>query len=267
MPLDPRVIAAAVEAHDGVSPLNDSARLVLEGNRKGEVITEGDGFAVLDDHDETILLAVSPGARSRGLGTQLATSALKARPSHSFWAFRTTPAAQAIAKKLGLSPARELLRMGHVLSSAPPAHAPAGYRIRPYQPSDAAAVVEVNRIAFAHHPEQGRLTLEDFRALTRQTWFEGAGLLVAVSGDEIVGFHWTKRHDATAGEVYVIAVLPDHSGGGLGRALLSAGLAHLKAIGCERVELYVEASEERVVAMYQAAGFKTLTVDTNYRRP
>ena len=266
MPLDPRVIAAAVEAHDGFSPLNDSAHLVLDGSRAGEVIAEGDGFAILDDHDETILLAVSPGARGRGLGTQLARRALEDRPSHSFWAFRTTPAAEAIARKLALRPIRELLRMGHTLSSAPPFPAPSGYRIRPYQPSDAAQVVAVNATAFAHHPEQGRLSLDDFRALTRQAWFEGAGLLVATCDDEIVGFHWTKRHTPDVGEVYVLAVSPDHGGAGLGRALLSAGLAHLKAIGCKRVELYVEASEERVVDIYRAAGFKTLTVDTNYRR-
>ena len=81
----------------------------------------------------------------------------------------------------------------------------------------------------------------------------------------MAGFHWTKRHDATLGEVYVLAVHPDHGGAGLGRALLTAGLAHLHSAGCENAELYVEASEERVVALYTATGFRTLSVDTAYR--
>ena len=77
--LDPRVLAAACEARDGFSPLNDSARLVLDHARQGEVLTHQDGFAVLDDHDNTILVAVSPGARGKGLGTSLVAEAIKAR--------------------------------------------------------------------------------------------------------------------------------------------------------------------------------------------
>ncbi len=88
---------------------------------------------------------------------------------------------------------------------------------------------------------------------------------MAHQDDEVAGFHWTKRHDATLGEVYVLAVHPAHGGAGLGRALLTAGLAHLHSAGCENAELYVEASEERVVALYTATGFRTLSVDTAYR--
>ena len=47
---------------------------------------------------------------------------------------------------------------------------------------------------------------------------------------------------------------------------MTAGLAHLHTIGCENVELYVEAAEERVVALYAATGFRTLSVDTAYRQ-
>ena len=264
--LDPRVIAAACEARDGFSPLNDSALLVLERARKGEVLAHQDGFAILDDHDGTILVAVSPGARGKGLGTSLVAEAVRARPGHSVWAFRTLPAARAIAAKLGLRPVRELLRMGRPLPGITAVPAPPGYRILPFETADTEGVVEVNRVAFAHHPEQGRLTVDDFQALARQPWFDAAGLLVAHHDDEVVGFHWTKRHDATLGEVYVLAVHPDHGGAGLGRALLTAGLAHLCSVGCENVELYVEATEERVVALYAATGFRTLTVDTAYRR-
>ena len=178
--LDPRVTAAACEAHDGFSPLNDSALLVLDRTRKGEVLTHQDGFAVLDDHDDTILVAVSPGARGKGLGTSLVTEAVEARPGHSVWAFRTLPAARAVAAKLGLQPIRELLRMGRPLAGIAAVPAPPGYRILPFETPDTEGVVAVNRVAFAHHPEQGRLTVDDFQALTRQPWFNAAGLLVAL---------------------------------------------------------------------------------------
>jgi mycothiol biosynthesis acetyltransferase len=266
--LDPRQIAAACEAHDGFSPLNDSARLVLDHDRPGTVLTRQDGFAILDDHDDTILVAVSPPARGRGIGTSLLADAVAARPGHAVWAFRTLPAARAVARKLGLRPVRELLRMERPLAGIAATPAPTGYRIDPFTPADAEGVVAVNRVAFAHHPEQGRLTVDDFHALTRQSWFDAAGLLVAHRDDQddhVAGFHWTKRHDALLGEVYVLAVHPDHGGAGLGRALLTAGLLHLQSVGCEDVELYVEASEERVVALYTATGFRTASVDTAYR--
>ena len=183
--LDPRVIAAACEARDGFSPLNDSALLVLERARKGEVLAHQDGFAILDDHDGTILVAVSPGARGKGLGTSLVAEAVRARPGHSVWAFRTLPAARAIAAKLGLRPVRELLRMGRPLPGITAVPAPPGYRILPFETADTEGVVEVNRVAFAHHPEQGRLTVDDFQALARQPWFDAAGLLVAHHDDEV----------------------------------------------------------------------------------
>ena len=43
---------------------------------------------------------------------------------------------------------------------------------------------------------------------------------------------------------------------------MTAGLAHLHSVGCENVELYVEASEEKVISLYTTAGFRTLTIDT-----
>lgn len=264
---DAHDIASACLEVDGVHPLNDSARLVLAGDRPGQVLEVPGGVAVIDDHDGTVLVAVAPAERRHGLGTRLLTEALRQRPRHSVWAFGTLPAARALASRVGLVPVRELLRMGRDLAAedAEP-RPPSGYRIRPFAEQDAAAVVEVNRVAFAHHPEQGRLTLADFHALARQPWFDPAGLLTAHVDDRIVGFHWTKRHDESTGEVYVLAVHPGFEGRGIGRGLLEAGLAHLDAIGCRRVELYVEASQARVVSLYRHAGFEVLATDTNYRQ-
>ena len=43
-------------------------------------------------------------------------------------------------------------------------------------------------------------------------------------------------------------------------------LDHLAGSGDERVQLYVEADQERVVRMYDRAGFTVGQVDTSYRR-
>lgn len=258
-----RVFEAATAA-DGVCPVNESGQLVLEGSRPGVHVVDGPAEAVVDNRDGTIMLAVHPEHRRRGHGTALLSGLLDEHPAADVWAFGSLPGSAELAARVGLVPRRTLLRMTRPLAGIDaPAPDP---RIGPFHTDDAAAVVAVNAAAFAHHPEQGRLTLDEFRELAAQDWFDPEGLLVARDGDEVVGFHWTKRHGGGLGEVYVIAVAPGHEGKGLGRSLLAHGLQQLAARGDETVELYVEASEARVVAMYEAAGFTEAARDTMYGR-
>lgn len=260
-----------VSETDGVRPVNESADLVIDGHRPGHfVLATLDelivGIAVLDDRDTTIQLAVHPDHRRQGHGTALLQTALQQSPTSSVWAFGTQSGAQALTASLGLKPVRELLKMSRPLRHEPQPDLPGGWSIRPFVAADAEGVVATNAAAFIHHPEQGKLTLQEFHDLTQQSWFSSAGLLVATRAEspDVAGFHWTKRHADGVGEVYVLAVHPQHSGHGLGRALLESGLAHLSGIGCTEVILYVEASEQRVVEMYRSASFVTINTDTSY---
>lgn len=257
------VFDAAARA-DGIAPINESGTLVLAGKRPGHVIEDGPAAALVDLRDGTIMLAVHPDHRRQDHGTRILQRVLSDHPDLTVWAFGSLPGSGELAAKVGLEPRRTLLRMARPLDGvAPPAPDP---RIDTFDPADADAVVAVNAVAFAHHPEQGKLTRAEFDQLTEQPWFDPAGLLVARDGDEIVGFHWTKRHGDGLGEVYVIAVAPGHEGKGLGRSLLAHGLDFLKDKGDHTVELYVEAEQERVVAMYEAAGFQVANRDTSYGR-
>lgn len=266
-------LIARIGHHDGVRPTNESADLVIAGHRPGQFIlaTQGDevvGFAVIDARDETIQVGVDPDHRRRGHGSALLGAALRAHPEHTAWAFGTGPGAGELAASMGLHPTRQLLKMARPLADEPSPVVPDGWIIRGFRPGDAEAVVATNAAAFTHHPEQGKLTVEEFRDLTRQPWFSAEGLLVATpedATDDIAGFHWTKRQDDTTGEVYVLAVHPQHAGHGLGRVLLESGLAHLASTGCTEVILFVEASENRVVQMYRSASFVTSNTDTSYR--
>ena len=261
-----------IEGVDGIRPTNESADLVIAGQRPGSFLlaTEDDevvGFAVADARDATIQLGVDPEHRRRGHGTDLLKTALGAHPGHSVWAFGTLPGAVGLAGSLDLHPVRELLQMERPLKDEPWPTIPDGWKIRSFRPSDAEGLVATNAAAFAHHPEQGKLTVPEFLDLTKQPWFSGDGLLLATPTSDdtsIAGFHWTKRHDETTGEVYVLAVDPHHSGHGLGRLLLEAGLSHLEDTGCTKVILFVEASEKRVVQMYRSASFVTSNTDTSY---
>ncbi len=100
-----------------------------------------------------------------------------------------------------------------------------------------------------------------------EPWFDPAGLLVADSGDGLLGFHWTKQHSDVVGEVYVVAVDPAAQGRGLGKALTAAGLAHLASLGVRRIILYVESDNTAAIATYAGLAFAHASTHVQYARP
>lgn len=273
-------LVSKVTTHDRVRPLNEAAGFALDGkghavhwlaHRAGEVV----GYAQCDRSTHQAQLLVAPQHRRQGVGSALLGQVQAVEPQASWWAFGNLEGARGLARSKGLRLERELLIMERDLVAFPPARedAPEGIEIRAFEEGDAQALVEVNADAFSHHPEQGAMSLDDFWMRAGEDWFDPAGLLVAIDDDSgaFLGFHWTKTErldpelpDEVVGEVYVIGVEPSASGRGIGRALLSAGLAHLADKGVRRVRLYVEASEKRVVKMYGSARFEVVTRDASY---
>jgi mycothiol synthase len=196
------------------------------------------------------------------------------------WAKGDAPAARALAAAQGLRPVRTLQILGRSLSGdLPPADPPAGITIRTFRPGlDEESWLAVNARAFAFHPEQGSLTRADLEQRMAEPWFDPAGFFVAVrepaedtpagATSPIVGFHWTKREPGSStGEVYVIGVDPAAEVRGLGTALLGVGLRHLRAVGASDVDLYVEADNDRALALYHRYGFSLVSADVMYAAP
>ena len=263
-------LAERAEQADGVAPLNEAALIGLRPGAAHQTIhlvacRDGPvGYAALQRLGDTVTaqLVVDPAARRTGIGTALLAAA--GRPD-GLWAFGDLPAAQAFAAARGLVAARELLMMATELPAAPvDPPTPREVRIRPYLPADEEAVLGINARAFAHHPEQAAMDAADFAGRRAQPWYRDEDLLVAVRAGLPVGFHWTKRHSASVGEVYVLAVDPDAHGGGIGTALLLAGLNHLRAAGIGRVILYVEGDQRVAGHLYRSHGFEVTHRDLMY---
>jgi mycothiol synthase len=231
-------------------------------------------------------LVIAPADRRQGLGRSLLEALLGGHPTARVWAHGNLPAARALAASAGLSAVRELHKLARPLSeqdATPPTTLPEGFRWRAFVPGqDEAAWLRVNAAAFAHHPEQGRLTLEDLHERMAQPWFDPAGLILVTTDhpapgapDDVVAFHWTKvdpEQTSTvdparpAGEVYVVGVDPAYQGRGLGRPVTALGLAHLAALAMPEVVLYVDGDNHPAIRTYTTLGFRSIMEDVMYSR-
>jgi mycothiol synthase len=294
-------IAAAAEAVDGISPLDDQVRSELAYGAgtdshhilvrlPGETAVVAYAHAVRDPSGASGHLVVHPDHRRCGIGRilvdhllSLIQSRATVRPAalgHSpqrhatlrLWAHGNTAGAQALAAARGFEPVRELWQMRRDLGLPVPAPTyPDNVSVRTFEPgSDDEAWVALNAKAFAAHPEQGRLTLDDVRHRIAEPWFDPAGFFLAERGGELLGSHWTKVHLAEetgslpVGEVYAVGVAPQAQGLGLGKALTLTGLEHLRDEGLGEVMLYVDGDNAAAAGLYQRLGFTTSRVDVMY---
>jgi mycothiol synthase len=264
------VSRASAEA-DGVEPLDEGAwrRLRHHPDELEVTLEPGAGFAVVDG--SLLHLVVAPDHRRKGVGTRLLTQAVGERAGPwQAWSHGDHPAAAALARRTGFDRVRELWVMRRSLAGLTETPSGAGaVPLRSFRPGDEAEVLRVNAAAFAHHPEQGSMDADELAERMAEPWFEPAGLLVAADGDRLLGFHWTKRHSATLGEVYVVGIDPASQGLGLGKVLVDAGLRHLRDGGAEDVLLYVESDNVPAVRLYEGLGFTHAPADTHvmYVRP
>jgi mycothiol synthase len=277
------VLALLAEAarRDGQQAVSEQGRLHLRGGARDGIAhllltVDGEltGYAQLEDTDPVeppaAELVVHPGRRGQGHGRALGTALLAASGKRlRVWAHGGHPAARHLAQVLGLALFRELRQMRRPLTGLdlPDPVLPEGVSVRAFVPGrDETAWLAVNAAAFAHHPAQGSLTRRDLEDREAEPWFDPEGFFLAFRGEDLIGFHWTKVHDAERlGEVYVVGVAPGAQGGGLGKALTTIGLRHLAGRGLPTAMLYVDADNKAAVSVYERLGFTTHETDLMYR--
>jgi len=273
-----RALRATAEQHDGVAAISDQALLaVAQGTRR--VFAFDNAMGVIGEGE--LDLVVRPEARGSGRGTAALAVLLATHDAHGgelrAWAHGENPAAQALLRRAGFAPVRTLLRLALDPARLPEAIAaarplPTGYRLTAFTPGNDAQVADwvcVNAAAFAHHPEQGRMSADDFLALTAEDWFDPDDLLLAYDGDTLAGYGWVKtvHSDATVEtELYALGVDPAYAGRGLGAALLGATLRRMARRDPHRITLYVDGDNTSARALYDRAGFTLDQSSTQWLR-
>lgn len=298
-------IADAAHVEDGAEALSEHTVLRIRHgaptrSSRFHLVTEADrvvGFAFVErveGEPDSGELVVDPAHRRRGHGSALLHSMHEnAGPDGvRVWAHGRTAGAIALTQAAGWRPVRELNKMRMPLRdiradeaggpwAAPGIAEPelrpevAGkVRLRSFVVGqDEEAWLRTNARAFADHPEQGHLTLDDLLQREVEDWFDPEGFFLAVTNDGVVAaFHWTKTHadgagltdGAPVGEVYAVGVDPDWQGTGLGRTLTLAGLRHLQDAGLPWAHLYVEGDNLAAVRLYETLGFAIWDTDVMY---
>jgi len=260
-------LADAAATAGEAPPFSDQTLVDLRAGR-AQVLGDEQGVAVVRDGE--LELVVAREARGRGLGTRLVEQVLASDPAPGLaWAHGDHPAARALAAHAGWSAVRTLLQLRRPVPTArsgpglPDGHRLAAFRVG----TDESDWLALNAAAFAAHPEQGRMTLEDLRAREADAWFSGDDLLLLRDADgRLAGSCWLKVEDGV-GEFYAVAVRPDLQGRGLGGVLMRAGTDRLVDRGLSAVALYVEGDNAPALALYRRQGFADHTVDVQYAAP
>lgn len=271
-----------IEQAEGRKPLNDHLWIDLrQGGRPGFAgLTARDSNTNLPiaycqisrSNDSWALdFVISPQFRAQTLevGSSLLGQAAQLISAEGgghihWWVSEPHTEHKVLAEKLGLNNGRRLLQMKVQLPLADSVIAKTktvatrGFIIG----KDEDQWVNVNNRAFGNHPDQGGWTREILTSRQTEKWFNPNDLLLHFTDgtENLSAFCWTKIDRETnqqVGEIYVIAVDPQHHGKGLGRALSVAGLQHMTSQGATTGVLFVDQDNQPAVATYQKLGFVT----------
>ena len=120
---------------------------------------------------------------------------------------------------------------------------------------DAAAFRELNEqwiaATFVLEPEDVRVLADPFGIIVAL----GGDVLVARSGDEVVGCVALVSGGDAEFELAKMAVTPDHRGAGIGRRLLTAALDRAAELGARRLTLGSSTRLPDAVHLYESLGF------------
>lgn len=279
-------LLSAAESIDGASPigadaltdLTDQGRMglvALIARSQGRDRPAGYAQVARGPSGWTLEYVVDPEERVPGatVGEDLACEAVHhiaeaGGGKLQLWITSPRDADERVAAAAGLVPTRSLYQVRRSLPVGEEPKAAKPLDTRPFRPGeDESAWLEVNNRAFAWHPEQGGWDLATIAGREAEPWFDPDGFLLHEEDGRLLGFCWTKVHRDKVpieGEIYVIAVDPDASSRGLGRALVLAGVDHLARLGVTVGMLYVDAHNTGAVKLYVDLGFEVDHVNRAY---
>ncbi|HEY4249140.1 MAG TPA: GNAT family acetyltransferase [Lacunisphaera sp.] len=123
-------------------------------------------------------------------------------------------------------------------------------KIRPYQATDEAAVIELWRAGDLLYPQN-----DPRKDIARKLKVNPEWLLVAEAAEKLVGV-LMAGYEGRRGWINSFAVDPAHRKHGIGRALMAEAEKLLRAAGCPKINLQVRPDNAEVVEFYRRLGYE-----------
>jgi mycothiol synthase len=268
-----RAVLEASLAHDALPGFTkgdiDRSLARLPADPEGVIVAEtaaGIVGHVWPRHDD---LTVHPDHRRRGHGRALAEAGfdlVRARglPWLQLYVPQHIPASVAFARSVGLRYHSSLwvFRLADP-SAVPGPEFPPQFSVRGIRDDELERYVELVNDAFADHPTPVSWTVASIRIVHALPDFDPGGLLLVTPRDDtehLIAFARVEigpgDDGAMEGWIALIGVRPPWRGRGLGRELLRWSVDRCRAAGAVRIELAVEALNERALGIYRRDGFE-----------
>jgi ribosomal protein S18 acetylase RimI-like enzyme len=138
--------------------------------------------------------------------------------------------------------------------------APASLVVRPFEPADRAALIELWRRCDLTRPWN-----DPDRDIDRKLDRDGELLLVGLIDDELVA-SVMAGYDGHRGWVNYLAVDPNARGARHGAAIMYAAEDRLRALGCPKINLQIRTSNVDAVRFYESIGYSMDDVVSMGRR-
>lgn len=262
--------------HDGFAPFSDAKLSSLRIPESTVVVAEDAeivGVGAVATHPQSdgtvyssLETAVLPAMRFpafEGAVLDSALSLLPRRGTFGVWSNRTTLDTALKGRGFAVQRILDYLRVELPLSISETNRSEVS-TTRTFQPTDVSGIIDVNNAAFHDHREASSLSDEDMSRYMAKNWFDPDGIFV-VESETLTGFCWTRVHTNGDGEIYRIAVAPEHQGEGEGFALLIAGfdyLADREDVECGA--LWCDRSNTEAMNLYRSIGMEVQRSNTAF---
>ncbi len=125
--------------------------------------------------------------------------------------------------------------------------------------TDIASYINVHNEAFSEHFGFRPYSEKEFKLILKKAWKAyDIEHWFAYDKEKLVGVCTSQINPEfkTIGLIQILGVLPSYQHRGIGRCLLASNIQSLIEKGCEKIELGVEANNEKALTLYKKFGFK-----------
>jgi len=149
----------------------------------------------------------------------------------------------------------------------------AALRCRHLRPGEEGKLAQIQNRFFVGIWGYNPNTVEEITYRTNLSNRSPEDIVLTCDGDKVIGYCWTERacegktaNSERKGRIFMLGVDPDYRRQGVGKRVLLAGLAYLKAKGLRVAELTVDSENKAACALYRSVGFKVRTSSFWYEK-